>query len=263
VASISSAGALTATTGTFSNSGGVTARGLNLTDGDTIQWTSSSSRVFFNGGAFRVDVNGTQYLGISTAGLVTMPGTLSVTGVVTVAQDIQYSSNSGYGILSADSTRVVAIRNTGVNVTGSFAATGAATFSSTITAATVYATTVGATNRDLYIDNTGLIGYVSSIRASKTNITPLTDTSWLDALTPVAFNYRKKDEDGAYTDEANTPLEYGLIAEDVEGINPELVFYDETKDGLALRGVSYNKLMVPLLQRIQTLTARVAALEAH
>lgn len=115
----------------------------------------------------------------------------------------------------------------------------------------------------MFVDNTGLLGYLASIRAAKTNITPLTDTSWLDELTPVAFNYRKKDEDGAYTDEANTPLEYGLIAEEVEGINPELVFYDETKDGLALRGVSYNKLMIPLLQRIQTLTARVAALEAH
>ena len=204
-------GALYATTGTFSSTlgvtgaatfsstAGVTARGLNLTDGDTIQWTSSSNRVFFNGGAFRVDVNGSQYLGISTAGAVTAAG--------------------------------------------------------------VYSTTVGATNRDLYIDNTGLIGYVSSIRAAKTNITPLTDTSWLDALTPVAFNYRKKDEDGAWTDEANTPLEYGLIAEEVEGVNPELVFYDETEDGLALRGVSYNKLMIPLLQRVQALTARVAALE--
>ena len=160
-------------------------------------------------------------------------------------------------------TTVGTVLQLGGNQTLALTLTGAAAqFSSTITAATVYTTTVGATNRDLYIDNTGLIGYVSSIRASKTNITPLTDTSWLDALTPVAFNYRKKDEDGAYTDEANTTLEYGLIAEEVEGINPELVFYDETKDGLALRGVSYNKLMIPLLQRIQTLTARVAALEA-
>ena len=142
-------------------------------------------------------------------------------------------------------------------------AMGAATFSSTVTAATVYSTTVGVTNRAMFVDSTGLIGYVASIRASKTNITPLTDTAWLDALTPVAFNYRKKDEDGAYTDEANTPLEYGLIAEEVEGINPELVFYDETEDGLALRGVLYNKLMIPLLQRVQALTARVAALEAH
>ena len=206
---------------------------------------------------------------LATNGAATFSSTLAINGAftgattgafsstVTLAQDIQYSSNSGYGITSANGNRQIAIFNAGVTFNY------AATFSSTITAATVYTTTVGATNRDLYIDNTGLIGYVSSIRASKTNITPLTDTSWLDALTPVAFNYRKKDEDGAYTDEANTTLEYGLIAEEVEGVNPELVFYDETKDGLALRGVSYNKLMVPLLQRIQTLTARNDALTAR
>ena len=132
-----------------------------------------------------------------------------------------------------------------------------------ITTPAVYSTAVGATNRAMYVDSTGLLGYLSSIRASKTNITPLTDTAWLDALTPVAFNYRKKDESGAYTDEANTPLEYGLIAEEVEGVNAELVFYDETEDGLALRGVSYNKLMIPLLQRVQALTARNDALTAR
>jgi len=76
--------------------------------------------------------------GFSAAGAFDLTSTLAVTGAatfsstVTLAQDIQYSSNSGYGILSADSTRVVAIRNTGVNVTGSFAVTGAATFSSTL-----------------------------------------------------------------------------------------------------------------------------------
>ncbi|NBX31484.1 MAG: hypothetical protein EBR07_01970, partial [Planctomycetes bacterium] len=77
---------------TFSSTLGVTglatlSGGVSMDDGDTIQWASANNRVFFNGGAFRVDVNGSQYLGISTAGLVTMPGTLSVTGVVTVAQD--------------------------------------------------------------------------------------------------------------------------------------------------------------------------------
>jgi hypothetical protein len=116
------------TTGTFA-----------LSDGQTIQWASSSNRVFFNGGAFRVDVNGSQYLGISTAGLVTMPGTLSVTGVVTVAQDIQYSSNSGYGILSANSTRVLAVRNTGLNVTGSLAVSAPAGDQMTWTSSTLSA----------------------------------------------------------------------------------------------------------------------------
>jgi hypothetical protein len=69
--------------------------------------------------------NNVARLTISSAGVATFSNT------VTLAQDIQYSSNSGYGILSADSTRVVAIRNTGVNVTGSFAVTGQTTFNGT------------------------------------------------------------------------------------------------------------------------------------
>lgn len=125
----------------------------------------------------------------------------------------------------------------------------------------VYSATVGATNRDVFVDNTGLIGYVPSILASKTNITDIIDTSWLDALRPINFNYRKRNKDGVYTDESEAPLEYGLIAEEVEKVNPELVFYDETEHGLELRGVSYGKLMIPLLKEIQSLRARVALLE--
>ena len=127
----------------------------------------------------------------------------------------------------------------------------------------VYSATVGATNRDVFVDNTGLIGYVPSILASKTNVADLSDTSWLDALHPITFNYRKRDEDGIYTDEAEAPLEYGLIAEEVEKINTELVFYDETEDGIELRGVSYRKLIIPLLKEVQSLRARVAALEGE
>lgn len=127
----------------------------------------------------------------------------------------------------------------------------------------VYSATVGATNRDVFVDNTGLIGYVPSILASKTNVSDLSDTSWLDALRPITFNYRKRDEDGVYTGEAETPLEYGLIAEEVEKVNTELVFYDETEDGIELRGVSYRKLIIPLLKEVQSLRARVAALEGQ
>ena len=127
----------------------------------------------------------------------------------------------------------------------------------------VYSATVGATNRDVFVDNTGLIGYVPSILASKTNIADMADTSWLDALHPITFNYRKRDEDGVYTDEAETPLEYGLIAEEVEKVNTELVFYDETEDGIELRGVSYRKLIIPLLKEVQSLRARIAALEGE
>lgn len=130
-----------------------------------------------------------------------------------------------------------------------------------ITAVGVYNNNVGATNRDVFVDNTGLIGYVSSIRASKTNIVAITDTSWIYDLQPVSFNYRKRDEEGAYTEEPEQSLEYGLIAEDVEIINPELVFYDETLKGPELRGVSYSKLIIPMLAELQALRSRVAELE--
>ena len=131
-----------------------------------------------------------------------------------------------------------------------------------VNAVTVYSTTVGVTNRAVFVDSTGVLGYVASIRAAKTNIAPLENAAWIDGLNPVTFNYRAKDEHGAYTDTATAELQYGLIAEDVEKVNKELVFYDETTDGPALRGVSYEKLIIPLLKRVQELTARIAALEA-
>jgi len=135
-------------------------------------------------------------------------------------------------------------------------------------AATTYSTTVGATNRDLYIDNTGLIGYVSSLRASKTEIDPITDTSWLHALTPVSFKYRKKAEDGSYTNEIDGDIQYGMIAEDVAAVRPDLCFYDDVsaEDGTVtreLRGIQYSKLIPVMLKEIQSLRAEVNAMRGN
>jgi hypothetical protein len=128
----------------------------------------------------------------------------------------------------------------------------------------VYASIVGATNRDLFVDNTGRFGYVSSVRASKTNITDITDTSWLLALNPVSFNYRKKDEEGNYLEEIDgTVPDFGLIAEDVEQVKPELCFYDETEAGPALRGVTYRKLITPMLKLLQEQQAMINEMKAE
>ncbi|MEO9474118.1 MAG: tail fiber domain-containing protein [Cyclobacteriaceae bacterium] len=134
----------------------------------------------------------------------------------------------------------------------------------TILSSPTYSSTVGGTNRDLYIDNTGLIGYVSSIAASKTNIDSLQNVDWLLDLNPVEFNYRKKNSTGDYTDEYYDELEYGLIAEEVEQVNDELVFYDVDSTGTQeLRGVSYSKLVVPLLKLVQEQQAQIEALAAR
>jgi hypothetical protein len=126
----------------------------------------------------------------------------------------------------------------------------------------VYSATVGGTNRDVFVDDTGLIGYVSSIRASKMDIAPVEDTDWLLQLEPVSFHYRKKDENG-YTDEPDGAKEYGLIAEDVESVKPELCFYDIVDGEPKLRGISYSKLVTPLLALVKQQQARLDALEAR
>jgi hypothetical protein len=130
-----------------------------------------------------------------------------------------------------------------------------------ITAAGVYNNTVGGTNRDVFVDSGGLIGYVSSIRESKTDIVTLDDVSWLSALSPVSYRYRKKNADGTYSAEADGVTDYGLIAEDVEAVKPELCFYDDVDGEPQLRGVTYSKLITPMLKYIQQLEARIAALE--
>jgi hypothetical protein len=137
-----------------------------------------------------------------------------------------------------------------------------------VTMPAVYSDTV--TGRDLFIAADGQLGYVSSTRASKTNIQDLSDVSWLYSLNPVSFQYRVKNEDDTYSNEAQPQPEYGLIAEEVELINPDLVFYDETENGRELRGIQYSRLIAPLLKAIQEqqslitdLTARLTALEAQ
>jgi hypothetical protein len=127
----------------------------------------------------------------------------------------------------------------------------------------VYNDTVGASPRDLHIDNTGLMGYVSSIRASKTNIFSIDNPDWLYQLNPVSFNRRKKDSEDNYSDETHAELEYGLIAEEVEEVAPELCFYDVVNDLPELRGVHYTQLITPMLKALQQANQRIEALEAE
>jgi len=127
----------------------------------------------------------------------------------------------------------------------------------------VYTTIVGGTNRDVFVDSNGYIGYVTSIRDSKTEIQDLTDISWLYQLNPVSFKYRKRDENGVYTDETDGDIQYGMIAEDVQPIRPDLCFYDEVDGQQELRGIQYSKLTAVLLKAVQDLKAEIETLKAQ
>lgn len=126
----------------------------------------------------------------------------------------------------------------------------------------LYGRAVGGTNRDVYVGDGGDLGYLSSVREHKMDITSLSDVSWLDNLNPVSFYRRNQNEDGTYGSKKDGRIEYGLIADEVESVNDDFVFYDEDEDGnQSLAGVQYRQLMIPMLKKIQQLETRIAELE--
>ena len=105
--------------------------------------------------------------------------------------------------------------------------------------AQVYNDAVGSSPRDLYIDNTGKIGYVSSSRRYKKDIRPMEHVQWLYRLRPVNFTYK--------TDKTDTK-QYGLIAEEVEKVNPLFVSYNDQGQ---VETVQYSQLITPMLKALQ------------
>jgi hypothetical protein len=116
----------------------------------------------------------------------------------------------------------------------------------------VYGHTVGATNRDLFIDNTGRIGYVVSSARYKSNIRPLPasyDDNLILSLDPVSFVYKSEP----------TVPQIGFIAENVAALGAnELVVWNRQGE---VESIHYNRMVVPLWASQQRLLRRVSELE--
>ena len=105
------------------------------------------------------------------------------------------------------------------------------------------------------IDSNGQLGTISSSRRYKEDIRDLADaSSGLMRLRPVQFRYKDAYADGS------KPAEYGLIAEEVADVFPNLVVYD--RDGRP-ETVQYHKLVPMLLNEMQKLQRQVEELKAR
>src|SRR5580658_6242202 len=95
----------------------------------------------------------------------------------------------------------------------------------------------------VFVNSNGQLGVAPSSRRYKEDIEDMGDASkGLLSLRPVTFRYKKPDSDGS------KPLEYGLIAEEVAGIYPDLVV--RGKDG-QVESVQYQKLPAMLVNELQ------------
>ena len=94
-------------------------------------------------------------------------------------------------------------------------------------------------NRDLYINNNGQIGYISSSRRYKRNIVDMEKMDWFYKLRPVNYIYKK---------DSTNRKQYGLIAEEVDEINKYFVSYNN--DG-SIETVNYSYFISPMIKVIQ------------
>jgi len=104
------------------------------------------------------------------------------------------------------------------------------------------------------IDSQGQLGTLSSSRRTKEDIQDLGEAGTaVQRLRPVRFRYITPFADGS------TPVQYGLIAEEVEEVLPELVAYGD--DGRP-ESVKYHILPTLLVAEVQRLQREIAALRA-
>jgi hypothetical protein len=161
------------------------------------------------------------------------------------------------GVNSTSANYAVMVRNTNGNellIIRNDGATALSTFT--------YGNTVSGSPRTTYIESSGFLGGISSVKASKKNIENVSNIDWIYELNPVTFNYRKKDEEGNYTDDIYEDLNYGLIAEDTAPIADFLVNYNDKEDGSKeMIGIEYMRLITPMLKAIQEQQAQIEELK--
>jgi hypothetical protein len=114
------------------------------------------------------------------------------------------------------------------------------------------------TGAAVYVTSSGRLGVLASSERYKTSIKPIGSTAKLEQLRPVTFHL-KNDPRGT--------VQYGLIAEEVDRVYPELVIRD---DAGKIQGVRYDELAPMLLnemqqqqRKIEAQDERAAAQDAH
>lgn len=108
------------------------------------------------------------------------------------------------------------------------------------------------TGAAVYVTSNGQLGVLASSERYKTAVAPIgARAAKLQKLRAVSFHL-KAEPDGA--------LQYGLIAEEVETVYPELVIRDDTGQ---IQGVRYDELAPLLLDEIQQQQGKLAAQAAR
>ena len=176
----------------------------------------------------------------------------NVTGTNNIA--IGYQAGLNVGVSGENNN--IDVGNTGEPADSGAIRIGTAGTHTSFFAAGIRGVTTGLNNAiPVVIDSNGQLGTVSSSRRFKEDIHDMGDASrGLMQLRPVTFRYKKPYADGS------KPIQYGLIAEEVADVYPDLVA--RSADG-QIETVKYQVLPVMLLNEVQRQQAQSAAQAAR
>jgi Chaperone of endosialidase len=222
------------TTGTFNTASGSGALYANTT-GDYS--TASGYQALYNSNGGSNTAAGYQALFANTSGTNN-----TANGVHALASNTSGSSNvaegwhAGYNLTTGSNN--IDISNVGVGAESGVIRIGTVGTQTKTYFAGIYGTSVSGSA--VMVNSSGQLGVVVSSERFKTDIAPMgSDTARLQALRPVTFHL-KTDPQGE--------VHYGLIAEEVAKVYPELVVRDETG---RIDGVRYDELAPMLLNEMQ------------
>jgi hypothetical protein len=167
---------------------------------------------------------GSQALGSNTAGHQnTAVGSAALFNSTTGTGNIAVGINAGIGVLTASS--VICIGTTGANVSDSC-------YIGNIFGVTSSGGTA------VFINSDGKLGTSTSSRRFKKEIKPMdSDSGAVFALKPVTFRYKKEIDPAGMQ-------QFGLVAEEVEKVNPDLVVRDKEGKPYSVRYEQVNAMLL-------------------
>ena len=192
---------------------------------------------------------GTNALYNNTTGIRNLGiGNNALFGNTTGSYNIALGFDAGYNLTSGSSNIEIGTMGTaGDNNTIQIGVQGTQSFTSI---AGIFGTQVSGSA--VYVTSTGQLGVQASSERYKTDIaTMATLSARLEGLRPVTFHYK--------TDPDKVP-QYGLIAEEVAVVYPELVIRDA---GGKIMGVHYEELAPMLLNEVQRQQRTISAQAEH
>ncbi len=204
---------------------------------------------------------GSRAMFFNTGGnLNTATGYSALYNNATGARNVALGYQAGFGTTGSDNI-VIGANNMGAATENGVTRIGDKAFQKKAFVAGISGVKTGlAAAKTVFIDANGQLGTVKSSRVYKEDIRPMGSVSdRLLALRPVTFRYKEAYDDGS------KPLEFGLIAEEVAEVFPELVVNDA--DGKP-ETVRYDLVATLLLNefekertRVQTQADRIEVLE--